>query len=238
MAYFLSMLSANSISDPLWRTALKETFESDVFKSLSSFLEDEYKTQTIFPPEEDVFAAFNLTRLQDIKVVILGQDPYHGPNQAHGLAFSVKSPCKPPPSLKNIFKELNINPQEGDLTSWAKQGVFLLNTVLTVRASQANSHKNQGWEEFTDSVIQALSKRPEPIIFVLWGAPAQKKKGFIMEHHYILESPHPSPLSAYRGFFGCNHFNMINKILKETKQKEITWQLGDSPTQPSLFELT
>ncbi|MCM8532642.1 MAG: uracil-DNA glycosylase [Lentisphaeraceae bacterium] len=232
------MLSANSISDPSWRIALKDYFESDTFKMLTAFLEDEYKTQTIYPTKEDVFTALNLTPLQDVKVVILGQDPYHGPNQAHGLAFSVKSPCKPPPSLKNIFKELEINPPEGDLTSWAKQGVFLINTVLTVRASQAHSHKNRGWEEFTDAVIKILSKRDEPIIFVLWGAPAQKKKELIKKHHYILESPHPSPLSAYRGFFGCDHFNLINKILRENQQKEITWQLGHSLTQPSLFELT
>ncbi|MCM8537086.1 MAG: uracil-DNA glycosylase [Lentisphaeraceae bacterium] len=232
------MLNANSISDPSWRKALNETLESNTFKKLTAFLEDEYNTQTIYPPEKDVFTAFNLTPLDEVKVVILGQDPYHGPNQAHGLAFSVKSPCKPPPSLKNIFKELDINPTQGDLTSWAQQGVFLMNTVLTVRASQAHSHKNQGWEEFTDAVIHTLLKRSKPIIFVLWGAPAQKKKELIEAHHYILESPHPSPLSAYRGFFGCGHFQTINKILREKKEKEINWQLGDSLVQPSLFELT
>ena len=171
-----------------------------------------------------------------MKVLILGQDPYHGPNQAHGLAFSVKSPCKPPPSLKNIFKELNISTHHGDLTSWAEQGVIMLNTVLTVRAGKANSHKNQGWESFTDSVIQTLSEQNEKIIFVLWGAPAQKKKSLInTAKHCILESSHPSPLSAYRGFLGCDHFNEINKILLSEGQAAIDWQIIEDNSQPLLF---
>lgn len=172
-----------------------------------------------------------------MKVVILGQDPYHGPEQAHGLAFSVKPPCLPPPSLKNIFKELGIAPDNGDLTSWAKQGILLVNTVLTVKRSQAHSHKNKGWEEITDEVIRLVSENRDKVIFVLWGGPAAKKKKLVDESkHIILESAHPSPLSAYRGFFGCDHFSLINKHLRDWGEEEIDWSIPSiKPTQLELF---
>jgi uracil-DNA glycosylase len=220
-----------------WQVQLSDFFSTDTFSSLQNFLEEEYQQQIIYPPENEVFNAFTLTPFNQVRVLILGQDPYHGPGQAHGLAFSVKSPCKPPPSLKNIFKELALTSTEGDLTSWAEQGVFLLNTVLTVRKADPNSHSKMGWEDFTDGVIKTLSDKKEKMIFVLWGAPAQKKKKLIdSEKHIILESPHPSPLSAYRGFFGCGHFEEINKLLKQDKKPEIDWHLDDGAlTQPELF---
>ena len=181
----------------------------------------------------DIFNALKYTTYKDTKVVILGQDPYHDQGQAHGLAFSVKPNIPTPPSLLNIYKELNKElglfiPNNGYLISWAKQGVLLLNTVLTVKAHMANSHKNKGWEIFTDNIIRYLNKRDEPIIFVLWGANARSKKGLIdTSKHYILEAPHPSPLSAHRGFFGCNHFKKINEILEKLNKEKINWQIDN-----------
>ena len=225
------------IIDPLWKEQLSAVLNSEKSQILQEFLTSEYSSQQIYPPQKEIFSALNLTPFNNVNVVILGQDPYHGPNQAHGLAFSVKSPCSPPPSLKNIFKELNISPDNGDLTSWAKQGVLLINTVLTVRQSQAHSHKNRGWEEITDEIIRVLSANKEKVIFVLWGGPAAKKKSLIDESkHIVLESVHPSPLSAYRGFFGCGHFDLINKYLKERGQKEINWSIESvKPSQLELF---
>jgi uracil-DNA glycosylase len=185
----------------------------------------------IFPPDEDIFSAFDLTELVDVKVVILGQDPYHGINQAHGLAFSVKPNVKIPPSLRNMYKELatDINgfeiPKHGYLIDWAKQGVLLLNTVLTVRSGQAHSHKNLGWEQFTDKIISTLNEQRSDLVFLLWGSHAQKKAASIDTHkHYVLNAPHPSPLSAHRGFFGCKHFSKTNEILKKQGQTQIDWQ--------------
>lgn len=219
-----------------WQDRLSHCFEEPYFEELESYLSAQFQNETIYPPKDEIFSAFNLTPFGQVRVLILGQDPYHGPNQAHGLAFSVKDPFKPPPSLKNIFKELNIVSYSGDLTRWAEQGVFLLDTALTVQASKAHSHKNQGWEKFTDSVIQLLSEQKERMIFVLWGGPAQKKKILIdQEKHIILESAHPSPLSAYRGFLGCRHFELINEELTKNGEKNIDWNLFPKPSQPSLF---
>ena len=219
-----------------WQKQLALCFDETYFKELEKFLEEQFLRETVYPPKYDIFSAFNLTPYEKVKVLILGQDPYHGPNQAHGLAFSVKDPCKPPPSLKNIFKELKLDSSSGDLTNWAEQGVFLLNTVLTVQAGKAHSHKNKGWEKFTDTVIKLLSNQKEKVIFVLWGGPAQKKKTFIdQQKHLILESAHPSPLSAYRGFLGCRHFETINEELAQNGQEPIDWTLFPKPTQPSLF---
>jgi uracil-DNA glycosylase len=192
-------------------------------------LVQEKKTARVFPPKKDIFNAFSYTPFDDVRVVVLGQDPYHGPNQAHGLCFSVQHGIRPPPSLQNIFKELNQDlglpiPSHGELTHWAKQGVLLLNTVLTVRAHAANSHRNQGWEQFTDRVITVLNERREGLVFVLWGAAAGKKALMIdATKHLILRAPHPSPLSSYRGFFGCGHFSQINAHLVSRGQTPIDW---------------
>ena len=192
---------------------------------------EEYNTRQIFPPADDIFNAFALTPLHEVKVVILGQDPYHGEGQAHGLCFSVKPDVEIPPSLVNIYKELQDDcgceiPNNGYLTKWAKQGVLLLNTVLTVRAHQANSHRGIGWEEFTDAAIRILNEQDRPMVFILWGRPAQMKKSMLTNpNHLIIESPHPSPLSAYRGFFGSRPFSRTNKFLKEHGIKEIDWQI-------------
>lgn len=225
------------ISDPVWRDHLSHILLSPKSLALQVFLEKEYNEQQIFPPQSEIFSAINLTPFNDVKVLILGQDPYHGPNQAHGLAFSVKPPCPAPPSLKNIFKELGISPDNGDLRSWAQQGVLLINTVLTVRQGQAHSHKNKGWEEITDEIISCVSKGKEKVIFVLWGGPAAKKKKLIDEtRHIVLESAHPSPLSAYRGFLGCGHFERINTELKSWGEKEIDWAVPSiNAVQPELF---
>jgi len=225
------------INDSNWREALSEALQSGKSKKLESFLKDEYEENVIFPPEDEIFSALNLTHFDDVKVVILGQDPYHGEGQAHGLAFSVKPPCPPPPSLKNIFKELEISPDNGDLRPWAKQGVLLINTVLTVRQSQAHSHKNKGWEEITDEIIKMVSHKKDKVIFVLWGGPAAKKKKLIDESkHIVLESAHPSPLSAYRGFLGCGHFNKINEELRSWGESEIDWSISSlRPVQQELF---
>ena len=195
------------------------------------FLIEEYKTRQIFPNMHNIYEALKHTSYKDTKVLILGQDPYHGDNQAHGLAFSVQPQVKTPPSLLNMYKELKDDlgcfiPNNGYLMPWADQGVLLLNTALTVRAHEANSHKNKGWEIFTDRVISILSEREDPVIFVLWGSNARKKVELIdTSKHYILEAPHPSPLSASKGFFGCKHFSKINEILKKLGKEPINWQI-------------
>ncbi|MBD3668285.1 MAG: uracil-DNA glycosylase [Kangiella sp.] len=220
------------MSEPIssWAEVLGPVKKQNYFKELLSFIESERKSgKTIYPPKEQVFAALSLTEFEQVKVVILGQDPYHGPNQANGLCFSVNPEQPLPPSLRNIYKELVSDigcpqPVNGDLTSWAKQGVLLLNTVLTVEAAKANSHKGRGWEVFTDEVIQALNRAAQPIIFLLWGSQAHAKSSLIKNpKHTILTAPHPSPLSAHRGFFGCKHFSKTNQILVENDQTPIKW---------------
>lgn len=215
-----------------WDLILKEEFKSDYYQKLREFLKKEYFTKTIYPPMDDIFNAFKFTDYNDVKAVILGQDPYHGFGQAHGLCFSVKQGIKPPPSLINIYKEqksdLNIDQPmtNGDLTKWANQGVLLLNTVLTVRESSPNSHKGMGWEQLTDKVIEILNNREKPLVFILWGANARSKKKLITNpNHLIIESAHPSPLSAYNGFFGSKPFSKTNEFLINTNQTPIDWQL-------------
>ena len=212
-----------------WFELLKNEFNSKEFKELQTFLNNEYATYKIYPEAKNVFNALNLVKYDDVKVVIIGQDPYHQPHQAHGLCFSVLEGTKLPPSLQNIFKEIedetgkkpNTN---GNLTSWAKQGVLLLNSVLTVRESCPNSHKNKGWELITSKIIKLLSERKDPVIFLLWGANAiQLGKDIDKSRHYVLTCAHPSPLSAYNGFFGCGHFNKTNEILRKLGKKEIEW---------------
>lgn len=212
-----------------WKNALCEVFRQDFFSCLGSFVRDEYQSHQVFPPAKEIFKAFELCPISNVKVVILGQDPYHGPGQAHGLSFSVKPGIPFPPSLVNILKEIKEDigldmPPNGDLTRWADQGVFLLNATLTVRANQAGSHQNQGWEIFTDEVIKAISFQRENVVFMLWGAYAQKKAELIdAEKHLILKASHPSPLSAYRGFSGCRHFSKANDYLIEKQLKPINW---------------
>ncbi|MBR4950167.1 MAG: uracil-DNA glycosylase [Clostridia bacterium] len=214
-----------------WDNLLKEEFQKDYYKKLREFLKKEYKTKKIYPSMFDIFNALKYTSYEDVKVVIIGQDPYHGEGQAHGHCFSVKKGVEPPPSLKNIFKEINSElgisiPNHGELTKWANQGVLLLNAVLTVREGSANSHRNCGWENFTDRVIELLNEREKPIIFLLWGKNAKEKGRLITnKNHVILETVHPSPLSAYGGFFGCGHFIKTNEILKSLGEKEIDWSL-------------
>ena len=214
-----------------WDEILKDEFEKEYYQKLRKFLITEYKSETIYPKMENIFSALKLTSYKDCKVLILGQDPYHGPNQAHGLAFSVNIGIKTPPSLQNMYKELRDEfglylPNNGYLVPWAEQGILLLNTALTVRAGAANSHSKVGWEIFTDSIIKYLNDREDPVIFVLWGGNARKKKAFInTDRHYILEAAHPSPLSAHNGFFGCGHFKKINEILSSLGKKEINWQI-------------
>ncbi|MDY2794471.1 MAG: uracil-DNA glycosylase [Peptostreptococcus porci] len=214
-----------------WDEILKDEFKKEYYLKLREFLKVEYRSREIFPNMYDIFNALKLTSYKDTKVLILGQDPYHDIGQAHGLAFSVKPGIKIPPSLLNIYKEIKDEygydmPSSGYLESWSKQGVLLLNTVLTVRAHQANSHKNMGWEIFTDEIIKILNRREDPIIFVLWGANARSKKQFIdTRRHFVLEAPHPSPLSAHRGFFGCNHFKKINDILGSLGKDAIDWRV-------------
>lgn len=214
-----------------WDILLKDEFQKPYYLNLRKFLVQEYKTQTIYPHMNDIFNALKYTDYKDVKVVILGQDPYHQPNQAHGLCFSVKKGVNPPPSLQNIYKEIYAEygypiPQHGELTYWAEQGVLMMNTVLTVRESQPNSHKGMGWEIFTDNVISLLNLRPEPMVFLLWGANARAKKKIITNpNHLVLESAHPSPLSAYNGFFGNGHFKRANEFLKQHKMTEIDWKI-------------
>lgn len=214
-----------------WAQALKSEFHKPYYKELFEIVGREYQTHQIFPPTDDVFNAFHLTPLDQVKVVILGQDPYHGDGQAHGLCFSVKPEVETPPSLVNIYKELEADlgcyiPNNGYLIKWAKQGVLMLNTVLTVRAHQANSHRGIGWEQFTDAAIQVLAEQDRPMVFILWGKPAQMKKSMLHNpKHLILEAPHPSPLAAYRGFFGSRPFSTTNQYLEESGQEPIDWQI-------------
>ena len=212
-----------------WKTSLKHVFETDFFKELTEFVKSEYQNHSIFPPGKEIFNAFWHCPLPKVKVVILGQDPYHGEGQAHGLSFSVKPGVPFPPSLLNILKELKNDlgldmPPNGDLTRWADQGVFLLNATLTVRANQAGSHQNHGWEIFTDEVIRIISANRQNVVFMLWGAYAQKKAELInSKKHLILKAPHPSPLSAHRGFLGCRHFSQANAYLLKRGLEPINW---------------
>lgn len=215
--------------EPSWKAVLKEEFEKPYFKALVNFVKSEYKTQTVYPPGNRIFSAFDFTPFDEVKVIIIGQDPYHGPNQANGLSFSVADGVRHPPSLQNIFKELNNDlgapiPVSGNLERWAKQGVLLLNATLTVRASQAGSHQNKGWETFTATVIQKLSDKKENLVFILWGAYAQKKGSVIdVSKHHIIKSTHPSPFSVHNGFFGSKPFSKTNEYLKKHKISEIIW---------------
>ena len=214
-----------------WLEPLAPEFKKPYYAKLYKTIREEYSTRQIFPPADEIFTAFEMTPLSDVKVVIIGQDPYHGDGQAHGLCFSVKPDVETPPSLVNMYKELNSDlgcyiPNNGYLTKWAKQGVLMLNTVLTVRAHQANSHRGIGWEEFTDAAIRILNEQDRPIVYLLWGKPAQMKKNMLNNpKHLILEAPHPSPLSAYRGFFGCQHFSKTNTFLTENGLEPIDWQI-------------
>ena len=218
----------NDVQQPL-EVEFKKPYYKDLYKKVL----EEYRSRQIFPNPDDIFNAFHLTPLKDVKVVILGQDPYHNDGQAHGLCFSVKPDVEVPPSLVNIYKELQDDlgcriPNNGYLVKWAKQGVLMLNTVLTVRAHQANSHRGIGWEQFTDAVIRAVDAQDRPIVFLLWGRPAQMKKSMLHNpKHLILEAPHPSPLSAYRGFFGCKHFSQTNAFLEKNGLAPIDWQIED-----------
>lgn len=220
-----------------WEKSLREEYKKPYYKKLYNTVINEYRTKEIYPPKEDIFNAFHYTPLEKVKVVILGQDPYHNTGQAHGLAFSVRPGVEIPPSLIDIFKEIREEyqqehdlpfpeplPKDGYLKRWADQGVFLLNTVLTVEAHKANSHRGIGWENFTDAVIQILNRQNRPIVFLLWGKPAQEKQKFLDNpNHLVLTAPHPSPLSAYRGFFGCGHFRRTNEFLKNHGITPIKW---------------
>ncbi|WP_079506196.1 uracil-DNA glycosylase [Mesobacillus jeotgali] len=214
-----------------WAPLLAEEFEKAYYLNLREFLMEEYQNETVYPEKEDIFNALRYTDYEDVKVVILGQDPYHGPGQAHGLSFSVKPGVAIPPSLRNMFKELKEDlgctiPNHGYLKKWADQGVLLLNTVLTVRKGEAHSHRGKGWEIFTDKVISLLNEREKPVIFILWGKPAQSKLKLIDENkHQIIQSVHPSPLSARRGFFGSRPFSRVNVMLREWESREIDWQI-------------
>jgi uracil-DNA glycosylase len=227
-----SQSESPTLTAPTWRELLAAEREAQYFKDLISFIESERRAgKTIYPPNKDIFNAIALTPFAEVNVVILGQDPYHGPNQAHGLCFSVLPPTPPPPSLQNIFKELKSDlnctiPNHGNLESWAKQGVLLLNAVLTVEAGNANSHANRGWERFTDAVIKTVNDHRSGVVFLLWGSPAQKKAALVDgQKHHILKAPHPSPLSASRGFFGCRHFSQTNQLLRAAGKGEINWQI-------------
>lgn len=214
-----------------WLEPLKPEFSKPYYAELFKFVKNEYSTRQIFPPADDIFNAFHLTPLHEVKVVILGQDPYHNDGQAHGLCFSVKPDVAIPPSLVNIYQELHDDlgcyiPNNGYLTKWAKQGVLMLNTVLTVRAHQANSHRGMGWEQFTDAAIRILNEQDRPLVFILWGSPAQKKAQMLNNpKHLILKAPHPSPLSAYRGFFGSRPFSQTNEFLVKNGLDPIDWQI-------------
>ena len=215
-----------------WQEALSAEFKKEYYRNLYQFVKKEYESQVIYPPSEDIFTALHLTPLSEVKVVILGQDPYHNENQAHGLSFSVLPSQKEiPPSLVNIYKELHDDlgcyiPDNGYLKKWADQGILMLNTVLTVRAHQANSHKGRGWEQFTDAILAKVNEKEEPVVYLLWGNPAQSKIPMLTNpKHLILKAPHPSPLSAYRGFFGCKHFSTANEYLVSNGLKPIDWQI-------------
>lgn len=212
-----------------WKRVLGSEFEKEYFKTLRDFIHSEYRNKTIYPPAKQIFNAFDSCPFESVKVVILGQDPYHEPSQAHGLSFSVLPPCPPPPSLVNIYKEIRSDvgtlvSANGDLTDWSRQGVLLLNATLTVEAHKAGSHQNKGWETFTDSAIKALAENREHLVFMLWGSYAQRKGAFIdRSRHLVLQAPHPSPLSAYRGFFGCKHFSAANAYLISQGLSPIVW---------------
>lgn len=215
-----------------WSLALKDEFNKPYYRDLYRFVKEEYSTKVVYPPADDIFNALHLTPLKDVKVLILGQDPYHNEHQAHGLSFSVLPDQKDiPPSLQNIYKELQEDlgcyiPNNGYLKKWADQGVLMLNTVLTVRAHEPNSHQGRGWENFTDAIIQAVNQKDEPVVYMLWGRPAQSKIPMLTNpKHLILKAPHPSPLSAYRGFFGCRHFSRCNEFLSENGLEPIDWQI-------------
>lgn len=217
-----------------WLDAISPEFSKTYYRELFQFVKEEYSRNVIYPPSDDIFNAFHLTPLSEVKVLLLGQDPYHNENQAHGLSFSVLPEQKDiPPSLQNIYKELKDDlgcyiPNNGFLEKWAKQGVLLLNTVLTVRAHNANSHKGHGWEKFTDAIIRVLNEQDRPIVYFLWGTPAQKKAAMLNNpKQLVLKAPHPSPLSAYRGFFGCKHFSICNDFLKENRIQPIDWQIDN-----------
>jgi len=228
-----------NISDS-WKAHLETEFEKPYFKQLEHFVDDEYQEHEIYPPQEFIFKAFNTCPFEDIKVVILGQDPYHGPKQANGLAFSVNDEMRFPPSLRNIYKEINKDlkipiSSKGNLEDWAKQGVLLINATLTVRANEAGSHQKKGWEEFTDAAIKALSEKREKLVFILWGSYAQKKGIQIdSRKHHIIKSAHPSPLSAHRGFFGSKPFSQTNNYLIKQGLKPIDWELKKEIAQKSL----
>ncbi|MBQ7429596.1 MAG: uracil-DNA glycosylase [Butyrivibrio sp.] len=214
-----------------WLNALEGEFHKEYYKKLFEFVKEEYSTHVVYPPSDDIFNALHLTPLSDVKVLILGQDPYHEPHQAHGLSFSVQPGVDAPPSLVNIYKELGDDlgcymPNNGYLKKWADQGVLLLNTLLTVRAHEAFSHQNHGWEQFTDAIIQAVNEQDRPIVYMLWGKPAQSKMKMLNNpKHLVLTAPHPSPLSAYRGFFGCKHFSKANEFLVKNGIEPIDWQI-------------
>lgn len=214
-----------------WKAALAAEFKKEYYQQLYAFVKEEYETHTVYPPSGDIFNALHLTPLKDVKVLILGQDPYHEPGQAHGLCFSVKEGVQIPPSLVNIYRELHDDlgcpvPGHGNLEAWARQGVLLLNTLLTVRAHRAFSHKGKGWEQFTDAVIRAVNEEDRPVVFMLWGRPAQEKASMLTNpKHLVLKAPHPSPLSAYRGFFGCRHFSRCNEFLEAGGVAPVNWQL-------------
>ncbi len=214
-----------------WDILLKEEYQKEYFKKLLEFIKEEYKNKTIYPKQNEIFNAFRYTDFDNCKVVILGQDPYHGPNQAEGLSFSVKNEVLKPPSLQNIFKELKNDlgiqiPKHNSLKPWAQQGVLLLNAVLTVEEHKPTSHKDKGWEEFTDNIIKIINKKEKPVVFILWGSYARKKKNLITNHkHLIIESSHPSPFSARNGFFGSKPFSRANEFLKKNNIKEIDWRI-------------
>ena len=216
-----------------WLQAVGGEFKKPYYAQLYKFIKEEYNTKVIYPPADDIFNALHLTPLSKVKVLILGQDPYHNEGQAHGLCFSVKPEVDIPPSLENIYKELKDDlgckiPNNGYLVKWAEQGVLMLNTVLTVRAHQANSHQGRGWEQFTDAIINAVNAQDRPIVYMLWGKPAQSKIPMLTNpKHLILKAPHPSPLSAYRGFFGCKHFSQANEFLEKNGIEPIDWQIED-----------
>ncbi|MGL5634651.1 MAG: uracil-DNA glycosylase [Sarcina sp.] len=222
-------MSVNLIND--WKPLLQNEFEKEYYLNLREFLKEEYRTKTIYPHMNDIFNALHYTSFKEVKVLLLGQDPYHGAGQAHGLSFSVKKGVRIPPSLRNIYKELNSDlgcyiPNHGFLESWAKQGVLMLNTALTVREGQPNSHKGKGWEILTDKIIELLNEREDPVVFILWGANAISKERLITnERHFIIKSVHPSPLSASRGFFGSKPFSKTNEFLKSINKEPINWQI-------------
>ncbi|TAH43281.1 MAG: uracil-DNA glycosylase [Bacteroidetes bacterium] len=226
------MIELMPYTEATWKQFLKDGFNSTYFKEIMDFLVSEKRANhLIYPPESEIYAAFEKTPFHKLKVVILGQDPYHGPGQAHGLSFSVPKGIPIPPSLRNIFKELSSDlgissPTSGNLEAWATQGVLLLNATLTVRANEAGSHQNQGWEKFTDALIKKLSKNKSNLVFMLWGKYAQAKETLIDQHkHIILKAAHPSPFAAHRGFFGCKHFSLANEYLRKKGIPEIDWKL-------------